>query len=143
MDGASGGGSTGKWIGHKGQFLEGGIRVPAIISYPAKLPKGEVRDQIVTAMDWYPTILKLCGVEAKPVWPKLDGHNILPLIDSAAVKSNYKGCSTLPGAINGLFVTAIGNSSAVKENPVARSIASPMPNPRAPIMPRPGPGSLA
>jgi arylsulfatase A len=89
--GASGGGSTGKWIGHKGQFLEGGIRVPAIISYPAKLPKGEVRDQIVTAMDWYPTILKLCGVEAKPVWPKLDGHNILPLIDSAAVKSSYKG----------------------------------------------------
>ena len=49
--GASGGGSTGKWIGQKGSFLEGGVRVPAIISYPAKLPKGEVRGQIITAMD--------------------------------------------------------------------------------------------
>ena len=43
-----GGGNTGKWIGSKGSFLEGGIRVPAIVSCPAKLPKGEVRDQAVT-----------------------------------------------------------------------------------------------
>jgi arylsulfatase A-like enzyme len=38
-----GGGNTGKWTGHKGTFLEGGIRVPAIISYPAALPSGQVR----------------------------------------------------------------------------------------------------
>ncbi len=49
--GASGGGYTGKWLGHKGNFLEGGVRVPAIISYFARLPRGEVRDQVVTAMD--------------------------------------------------------------------------------------------
>ncbi|MHC5076324.1 MAG: sulfatase-like hydrolase/transferase, partial [Planctomycetota bacterium] len=42
-----GGGNTGKWRGHKGQFFEGGILVPAIISYPAKLPKGIVRDQAI------------------------------------------------------------------------------------------------
>ncbi len=41
--GASGGGSTGKWIGQKSTFLEGGIRVPAIVSFPGKLPQGEVR----------------------------------------------------------------------------------------------------
>ncbi|MFP6900754.1 MAG: sulfatase-like hydrolase/transferase, partial [Opitutales bacterium] len=58
-----GGGNTGKWIGHKGTFLEGGVRVPAIISFPAKLPSGQARDQAVTVMDWYPTILELCGVK--------------------------------------------------------------------------------
>jgi arylsulfatase A-like enzyme len=89
--GASGGGNTGKWIGHKGNFLEGGIRVPAIISYPARLPKGEVRGQIVTAMDWYPTVLQLCGIKPDSDAPKLDGHSLLPLIESAEVESDYGG----------------------------------------------------
>ena len=88
--GASGGGSTGKWIGQKGSFLEGGVRVPAIISYPAKLPKGEVRGQIITAMDWFPTVLDLCGVQQHSNSPKLDGHSVLPLIRSAKAKSKYK-----------------------------------------------------
>lgn len=86
-----GGGNTGKWIGNKGTFLEGGLRVPAIVSYPAKLPQGEERDQIITAMDWFPTVLELCGVEQTEEAPKLDGHSLLPLIGSADAKSNYKG----------------------------------------------------
>jgi len=88
--GASGGGSTGKWIGQKGSFLEGGVRVPAIISYPAMLPKGEVRGQIITAMDWFPTVLDLCGVQQPSNSSKLDGHSVLPLIRSAKAKSKYK-----------------------------------------------------
>jgi arylsulfatase A-like enzyme len=89
--GASGGGNTGKWIGNKSTFLEGGIRVPAIISCPAKLPQGEVRDQIVTAMDWYPTVLQLCGIEQPENAPSLDGHSLLPVIRSADTESNYQG----------------------------------------------------
>ena len=82
-----GGGNTGKWIGQKGSFLEGGIRVPAVISYPAKLPKGVQRDQAITAMDWMPTILDLCDVPLPDV--KFDGKNILPVIKSASAKSSY------------------------------------------------------
>jgi arylsulfatase A len=89
--GASGGGNTGKWIGQKGSFLEGGIRVPAIISYPSKLPRGEVRNQIITAMDWFPTILELCEVGPADDSPRLDGHNLLPLIASPDAPSDYRG----------------------------------------------------
>ncbi len=89
--GASGGGNTGKWIGQKGSFLEGGLRVPAIISYPAKLPSGASRDQIVTAMDWYPTILDLCEVDRPTDAPKLDGQSLLPIIASSQAKSHYNG----------------------------------------------------
>ena len=81
-----GGGNTGKWIGHKGTFLEGGIRVPAIISYPGRLPAGEVRDEAMTAMDWYPTVLDLCDIET-PEAVALDGHSLLPLIDDEAASS--------------------------------------------------------
>lgn len=83
-----GGGNTGKWIGRKGTFLEGGIRTPAIMSYPAKLPQGVVRDQAVTAMDWFPTIMELTG--APKTANPLDGRSLLPVIDSIDAPSPHK-----------------------------------------------------
>lgn len=100
-----GGGNTGKWIGHKGTFLEGGVRVPAIVSFPAKLPQGEVRDQIVTAMDWFPTVLDLCGVKQAAAAPALDGHSLLPIIDSLDADSEY----------GGVLYFAWGNGWAVRD----------------------------
>jgi arylsulfatase A len=84
-----GGGNTGKWLGAKGTFLEGGIRVPAILSYPRAVPKGQVRDQAITAMDWYPTILALCGIDL-PAGVEVDGHSVLPLIENAKAPSRYE-----------------------------------------------------
>jgi arylsulfatase A-like enzyme len=75
-----GGGNTGKWAGHKGTFLEGGIRVPAIIRYPARIPAGQTREQIVTIMDWFPTVLDLCGVKQEAGAPKLDGRSLTGVI---------------------------------------------------------------
>ena len=82
-----GGGNTGKWIGHKGDFFEGGVRVPAIVSWPAKLPKGIVRDQAVTIMDWYPSILEWCDIPQPSVI--LDGRRLQPIIDSAEVPTAH------------------------------------------------------
>ena len=82
-----GGGYTGKWRGAKGSFLEGGIRVPAIISYPGHFPENVSRDQIITCMDFLPTICELTG--SKMPNCMLDGNNLLPLIVSNA-PSNYK-----------------------------------------------------
>ncbi|MCZ6853493.1 MAG: sulfatase-like hydrolase/transferase, partial [Gammaproteobacteria bacterium] len=83
-----GGGNTGKWIGHKGTFLEGGVRTPAIISFPAELPMDVVRDQAVTIMDWFPTVLELCRVDKPEV--TLDGKTMLPVIHSATTASQHK-----------------------------------------------------
>ncbi|MEM7201084.1 MAG: sulfatase-like hydrolase/transferase [Planctomycetota bacterium] len=84
-----GGGNTGAWIGAKGGFLEGGIRVPAILRYPAQLPSDVVRDQPVTIMDWYPTLLDLAGVE-RPRDVVLDGRSVLPLVEDAAVPGRHQ-----------------------------------------------------
>ena len=83
-----GGGNTGKWRGAKGSYYEGGLRVPAIISYPGKLPKGEVRNQVITGADWFPTILDLCGI--KPPAVTLDGHSVLPLIQNPETPSPHR-----------------------------------------------------
>ena len=85
-----GGGNTGKWIGHKGTFLEGGIRVPAIISYPAKIVPGQTRDQVVTIMDWFPSVLDLCGIQQEPNSPKLDGHSVVPIVNDASQPSAHE-----------------------------------------------------
>ncbi len=83
-----GGGNTGKWKGRKGQFFEGGIRVPAIISYPAKLPQGAVRNQLITAMDWMPTVAALTSTPM-PRELKLDGFDLRDIIASETNPTKY------------------------------------------------------
>lgn len=83
-----GGGNTGKWIGHKGTFLEGGIRVPAIVRYPNVLPSGVVRDQVVTVMDWFPTIVELADIPKPDV--AFDGRSMLPVIRDPQAASAHQ-----------------------------------------------------
>ena len=77
-----GGGSAGPYRGAKGSLFEGGIRVPAIISWPEQLPQGAVRDQMATAADWFPTIAELCGLS--PPTHVIDGKSIVPLIKNTS-----------------------------------------------------------
>lgn len=83
-----GGGSAGPYRGAKFSLFEGGIRVPAIISWPGKLPQNAVRGQLATACDWLPTIAALCGVE--PPKHKIDGRSIVPLIESEGAESPHE-----------------------------------------------------
>jgi arylsulfatase A len=83
-----GGGNTGKWRGNKGTFYEGGIRVPAMISFPTRLPQGQVRDQAITAADFFPTVLELCDVSLPDV--TLDGQSLLPIIKSPQAPSHHE-----------------------------------------------------
>lgn len=73
-----GGGNAGDYRGAKGCLFEGGVRVPSFISWPAKIPQGEVRDQMVFGCDWFPTIADLC--EIKKPKHHLDGESIRSII---------------------------------------------------------------
>ncbi|MFP6765437.1 MAG: sulfatase-like hydrolase/transferase [Planctomycetaceae bacterium] len=83
-----GGGSAGPYRGAKFSLFEGGIRVPAIISWPGKLPRGAVRDQLCTACDWLPTIADLCEVKLPD--RKLDGTSIRPVIQSSEAMTPHR-----------------------------------------------------
>jgi arylsulfatase A-like enzyme len=56
---------------------EGGIRVPFIMSWPARVPAGTVFRQPVIALDVAPTVLAAAGV---PPDPALDGVDLLPYL---------------------------------------------------------------
>ena len=51
------GGSAGSLKGHKFSLYEGGIRMPAMMSWPARIPAGQVLDEPGAAMDVFPTFL--------------------------------------------------------------------------------------
>lgn len=76
-----GGGNAGPYRGAKFSMFEGGIRLPAIISWPGRLPQNEVRDQLCGNVDWFPTIAELCSVDMAP-YP-VDGKSLAPVIRDA------------------------------------------------------------
>jgi arylsulfatase A-like enzyme len=69
--------------GSKRTTLEGGVRVPFVISWPAKLPAGRTFDAPVMQIDVLPTALAAAGVEVKTDW-KLDGANLIPHVTGGA-----------------------------------------------------------
>ncbi len=69
--------------GKKGDTWEGGIHVPFVVQWKAKLPAGTKYDHPVIQLDCLPTALAAAGVEAKAEW-KLDGVNLLPALSGKA-----------------------------------------------------------
>jgi arylsulfatase A-like enzyme len=66
--------------GSKRQTLEGGIRVPFLVSWKGKLPADKVYEQPVIQLDLHASALAAAGVAVSPEW-KLDGVNLLPYLD--------------------------------------------------------------
>ncbi len=80
-----GGGSSGPYRGAKMSLFEGGIRVPAIISYPKAIPENQERNQMALNIDWFPTIMDYIGEKPK----KLEGKSLRPLIEGTTTKTAH------------------------------------------------------
>ncbi len=70
---------TWPFTGRKTELLEGGLRIPAIISWPARIPQGRTANQVAITMDWMPTLLAAASIPPDPAFP-LDGINLLPAL---------------------------------------------------------------
>lgn len=72
--------SNGPLNGVKGLVLEGGIRVPAIITWEGHLPQGKVIDTMAMSFDLTATALKAAGALPKT---GLDGVDLMPFLAGA------------------------------------------------------------
>jgi arylsulfatase A-like enzyme len=64
----------------KGSIYEGGLRVPAILEWPARLPKHRMTNMPCCTSDIYPTLLEIAG--ARPAkQPPLDGISLMPMFE--------------------------------------------------------------
>ncbi|HEV8453482.1 MAG TPA: arylsulfatase [Gemmatimonadales bacterium] len=88
----------------KNSNWEGAYRVPAMVRWPGKIKAGTVSNEIVSHLDWLPTLLAMAGEPAiieklrqghqagkKTFKVHLDGYNLLPYLTGAETKSPRSG----------------------------------------------------
>ncbi|MEM6690946.1 MAG: sulfatase-like hydrolase/transferase, partial [Planctomycetota bacterium] len=73
------GGSNTPFRGGKATLYEGGIRVPCIVRWPGVAQPGQVSNEIVTMLDWFPTFLEILNDESDE---KLDGQSVIAQLGS-------------------------------------------------------------
>lgn len=83
------GGDTGGFREAKFSLFEGGIRMPGIVSWPAVLPRCQVRDQLAIHHDVFPTIAAAIGAEL-PTDRVIDGSNMLPWLEDPSAATGHE-----------------------------------------------------
>jgi arylsulfatase A-like enzyme len=74
---------TWPFTGRKTELLEGGLRVPTLISWPARIGAGVTSEQVVISMDFMPTLLAAAGTAPDPANPP-DGMNLMGVLTGGA-----------------------------------------------------------
>ncbi len=82
-------GSAGMLRGSKGTVYEGGIRVPAIMRWPGRIPSGIVTSEVASIMDIFPTLANLSGGEP-PRDRTIDGRDLQPLWTAPGKSSGHE-----------------------------------------------------
>lgn len=78
-NGGSGSSNNYPLRGGKSNFFEGGIRVPCIIKWPARISSDQIIDNFLSSLEIFPTILSATGTNI-PEGITLDGFDIMPLL---------------------------------------------------------------
>lgn len=64
----------------KGSIYEGGVRVPMMVCWPGVVEAGARSAEVVSSIDFYPTILEMTRLQAKPD-QTLDGESLMPVLE--------------------------------------------------------------
>lgn len=89
--------------GEKNTNWEGGFRVPAMVRWPGKIPAGEISNEVMSHLDWFPTLAAAVGnetvkedlkvgtrIQGKPYKVHLDGYNFLDHLTGESDKGARK-----------------------------------------------------
>lgn len=99
-------GSAGPWNGFYNTAMEGGIRTPCVIRWPGHIPAGQVSNETVHQVDFFPTLAAAVGApEIVPNDRPIDGVNQLPFLEGKQTRSNRESV---------IFMAQGGRIDAVK-----------------------------
>jgi len=80
---------TWPFTGKKTELLEGGLRIPAIVSWPGHIKPKTTNEQTAMSMDWLPTLVAAAGTQPDPAYPP-DGMNLLPQLTQGVAPVSRK-----------------------------------------------------
>lgn len=80
-------GERGKWS-KAGSLFEQGDRVPFLICFPPAAGNGQASERVVESLDFYPTLVELCGL---PPPKDLEGRSLVPLLQNPQAEWNHVG----------------------------------------------------
>ncbi|MDP5052403.1 MAG: sulfatase-like hydrolase/transferase, partial [Congregibacter sp.] len=101
-------GETAGLRGKKRFLFEGGIRVPGIIRYPARVPAGRIEHRPASALDIYPTLAQWLGIQTDPSVP-LDGESLWPLIEGREFEREHAFYWSIPTPDGMEFAVRLGD----------------------------------
>jgi arylsulfatase A-like enzyme len=101
----------------KGTAFEGGIRVPAVMRWPGRLKGGAISQQVMTMMDYFPTLAGAAGVSPGNTRP-LDGKNLWPAISGGKVEPREDICFAVETGRTMRFAVHHREWKLVREEPV-------------------------
>jgi arylsulfatase A-like enzyme len=117
-------GSAGPFRGRKRSLWEGGIRVPAILEWPERIPGPRATDLPCCTSDFYPTLMDVLGYEP-PAQPRpIDGISLVDLLDGEMQgRPAPMAFETLEGTTRGSPSTAlIGNRHKLLMDPAGEPV---------------------
>lgn len=80
--------SAGGLRGYKGNFYEGGLRVPFLVRWPGRVAPGSVSDHVVAFQDMLPTLCEIAGAECPDA---IDGISFVPALTGEGVQTEHVG----------------------------------------------------
>lgn len=103
--------------GQKGTTWDGGFRVPMLVSWPEKLPKGTYVDGMMSAEDWLPTLLSAAGepdiknqlldgkmIDGKERVAHLDGYDQMEMLANGGKSARNEFFFYNEGSLNAVRV---------------------------------------
>ncbi len=71
----------------KGHIYEGGIKVPMFVRWPGVADVHATTDVVITGMDYFPSILEMCGLPLLPD-AHIDGKSFVPALKGEVMNEN-------------------------------------------------------
>lgn len=75
----------------KASIYDGGTRVPCLVSWPEHIKPGSISDQLISSIDWAPTLHELSGVKTAPN-QTFDGVSIVPALNGGTLSRDTLFC---------------------------------------------------